>query len=231
MNPVHLLLQLPITVKLGQTLLNCRSDVSADNATSRAHYSKPSQQPDNAHSADRPTRLRFDHGNLQGFYDCTRVLLPPILNDLNDDLNMHNNIYEEKQDKNRLTALIENSYCRVVNALNNASKSFIPNVKRGVFKNWWDRDLEDLKQKAMSSHKMWLDCGKPRCGDIFNLRNHEKYSSKSEILKRKLLDKKNVSNELQYYILEKDSTIFWKTWKRKVCLSTIKSPCIDGCFR
>ena len=111
-------------------MLNGLSDVSADKSASRAHYSKPSQQPDNVHSAD--TRLRFDHGNLQGYYDCTRILLQPILNDINDDLNIHNNLYQENHDKNRLTAVIANSYYRVVTALNNASKSFIPKVKSGV---------------------------------------------------------------------------------------------------
>ena len=224
--PLHLLLSLPGSSKFSSSLLGLRTGVSSDNV------SNTNQRSTDINEHSTGTQLRFDHGNIAGYYDYTRVLLQPVLNELHETVSGFNRSYDTMINTNnyQMQILIERWYNKVVSSLICASDIFIPRLKCGVLKNWWDIELEELKSKAILSHRRWVDCGKPRNGDIFNERTRDKFVYKSLIQKRKLQEKETISNELHDCLLQKNSNAFWKTWKRKVCVSDKKIPCIDGCY-
>jgi hypothetical protein len=127
-----------------------------------------------------------------------------------------------------LQLTISTLYNRIVCALNEAARRFIPKQKHDALKHWWDAELDALKQKAILSNRIWIDSGKPRSGSIFDARTHDKFCYKSPIEKRKCQDKETMSNDLHDSLLHKDSCAFWKTWKNKVCKSKQSIPCVDG---
>ena len=120
-------------------------------------------------------------------------------------------------------------YSHTVVALNTAADRFIPKLKVNALKFWWDNELDPLKAKAMGSHKMWVENGRPRNGSIYDIKKHDKYCYKASIERRKTQSKETVSNDLHDSFLNKNSGAFWKMWKHKVCDSTQSLPCIDDC--
>ena len=48
-------------------------------------------------------------------------------------------------------------------------------------KYWWDQELNEFKQGAMSTNNDWVAAGKPRNGPVFEARNKSKYSYKKAI--------------------------------------------------
>ena len=120
-------------------------------------------------------------------------------------------------------------FARTVNALREAERRFIPRTKVNALKFLWDVELDDLKQKAMRSHKLWVESGKPRSGSIFDNCNRDKYSYRALISQHKTNEKISVSSDLHECLLGKNTSGFWETWETKVCESKHSMPCIDGC--
>lgn len=170
-------------------------------------------------------QLRFDHAKLNEYYECTRVLLQPIADKLNLALNVDYAIGDSV-----IADLINSTYNCIVDALNRAATIHVPRTKKNGLKFWWNAELNELKQKAMLSHKLWTESGKPRYGPVFDLRTRDKLNYKAVIKSHKINEKKKVSCELSDLLLQKESRSFWSTWKRKVCKTNEKLPCIDGCF-
>ena len=212
-SPVHLLLCIHLTHLLGSGLLKCYSGQRASTCNA-----------DNNNAHDQP---RFDHGNLSAYYDCTRILLQPISDELSRGVPCDSFL---RDTNNCIESWLENLYDRTVKSLREAERQFIPRTKVNTLKFWWDAELNELKQKAMNSHKLWVQSGKPRSGEIFKTRTHDKFSYKSLIAKHKKCEKISLSSDLNDSLLTKNSSAFWKTWKTKVCNSKLNMPCIDGSF-
>ena len=230
--PLNLRMLIPTNVCLGSALFTCRagSIVNVVNGKQCPISALPdainSKREHGTGSCPAGYSLRFDRGNITGYYECTRVLLQPILEELLCATNDLNNSYEGVRSTLHLT--ISSVYNRIVCALNEAARLFIPRQKHDALKHWWDAELDALKQKAMLSNRIWIDSGKPRSGSIFDARTHDKFCYKSLIERRKCQDKEYMSNDLHDSLLQKDSCAFWKTWKRKVCNSKQTIPCVDG---
>ena len=112
-------------------------------------------------------RLRFDHCNHASYYECTRLLLQPILDSVNIEYLTCGGIVVENtcdimRDK------IDRWYRDVVEALTKAASASVPRVKNGTLKHFWDDDLNELKKLSINSHNLWVeaDTGKPRSGYI-----------------------------------------------------------------
>ena len=118
--------------------------------------------------------LRFDRGDIAGYYECTRVLMQPILEELVCVKHELNNSYEGV--RSTLHLKISALYDRIVCALNEAAHRFIPKQKHDALMHWWDAELDALQQKAMHSNRIWVDSGKPRSGSVFDTGTHDKLS-------------------------------------------------------
>lgn len=149
----------------------------------------------------------------------TRILLYPLYNELMFYVNQNINICGEK---------IEQLYSSVVKALLTASTACIPSIPQKSLKHWWNSELTELKKNSLISHKIWVEAGKPRYGEVVNKRSKDKLAYKSAIKKVRDDNSKNISDDLHEALTSKDSNCFWKTWKSKVCLSNTKHLLIEG---
>jgi len=136
-------LHVPIMVVLACNLLNnateCKSQASFDPCV---------------------INYRWDHANLDLYYQYTLVLVQSVL----DDLKLHGNYYLgggeftiERLDK---------WYNEVISALHTTADLFIPKRKRNFFKFWWNAELDELKENAIKSCMAWREAGKLRYGPL-----------------------------------------------------------------
>jgi hypothetical protein len=79
----------------------------------------------------------------------------------------------------------------------------------------WNDNLTDLKNKSIDAHVLWVSCGRPRVGDVFNLQRCAKANYKRALRNcdKDVMD--SVSNDLNDFLLCKDLHGFWKTWDSK----------------
>jgi len=64
--------------------------------------------------------------------------------------------------------VIENVYNDIVTLLVDAANDYVPCKKQNFYKYWWDEELKLLKSASINSHRVWVESGKPRTGDIFD---------------------------------------------------------------
>ena len=105
------------------------------------------------------TNYRWDHANLDQYYQHTLALLQPVL----DDMKLQENHYLGRE---LTTERLDKWYNEVVNALQTSADMFIPKRKRNFFKFWWNAELDELKENAIKSCRAWREAGKPRCGPL-----------------------------------------------------------------
>jgi len=171
-------------------------------------------------------RFRFEHANVNSYYEYTRVLIEPIFKEIS---NVYSNLGYNR-DINELCNCydIDRWYYSIVNALLKASNETIPYTDSNVFKYWWSECLNVFKQDCMISHQAWVNGGKPRAGPIFQKRNEDKRKYRDMITLQKQNSKQSLSDSLLYSLYNGDSSNFWGTWKKKVCENSRTLPNIVG---
>ena len=161
--------------------------------------------PERNNSKSDVRQLRWDHANLDLYREITGVHLHEILY----DLSMLENCSVVTAD------LIDSIYCRIVDVLCTAADMAVPSRRRNFFKFWWDHNLDDLKQKSITSCNMWKDMGKPRSGDIFDCYRRDKAAYRLAIRSKQREETENYTNDLHEALLMKQGTAFWKVWGSK----------------
>jgi len=58
---------------------------------------------------------------------------------------------------------IEEFYAAVVHALTEASKVSVPSIPHRALKDFWNDDLDNIKQQSIDIHNLWIAVGKPDC--------------------------------------------------------------------
>jgi len=151
-----------------------------------------SDRMDNVHCRPKPNatnndsyRLRFDHCNHAMYYETTRVLLQPILDNLNVNY-LNDDGYAVAHDSYMECDKIEHWYQGIVGALTQAASVSVPRVKCGALKHFWDDELSELKRLSINSHSMWVEAERPKSGDIYLNRTRSKFKYKAAINERKL---------------------------------------------
>ena len=107
-------------------------------------------------------------------------------------------------------------YDRVVNALQAAARQFIPKHKKNFYKFWWNSELDELKENAIRSCKIWKEAGKPKHGPIYNNNyRQDKLLYKRQFREGRAREMTSFSNDLHDALLRKSGQQIWKTWKSK----------------
>ena len=117
---------------------------------------------------------------------------------------------------------IENYYNSLISCLRSAASNNVPTSKFGFHKHWWSPELEDLKQKCIDVTDIWKSAGKPRSGDINAARLKCKYLYKLAIKEAVELASTEFNDDLYNNLCNKDSTSFWKAWRKRYCSHSIK---------
>jgi len=174
--------------------------------------------------------LRWDHANLQHYYDFSRVLLQPIHDNLcisyNNYLSVvsqqHNNYNINVSDSfhyhkvySDVVQHIESVYNQTVSALVHAAHCTIPVEKHNFRKFWWSQELDALKQHSIISHQNWIHANRPTQGPIYIEKCRAKAAYRNCIRNNQKVENDNVSNSLHDALVTKSQQMFWKTWNSK----------------
>ena len=119
-----------------------------------------------------------------------------------------------------LNSDIDSDYHKILTALHNVAQACVPRCKDSFFKHYWDDDLNDLKAKSVEANRLWVSCGRPRSGLVYQERRVTRVAYKRAI--------RNGSNDLRECLLSKDIHGFWNTWKGKLGTKSTLPECVDG---
>lgn len=167
--------------------------------------------------------LRWDHAPVNLYYERTRELLQPVLDELNS-------LFDNMPLLPR-SVIIENVdrlYDTLINSLRSSSNIFIPKRKKNFYKFWWNQELDSLKDSAIASCRIWKEAGKPRHGPVYNKYIQDKLLYKQKIKEEQARETCSFTNELHDALLCKTGTEFWKCWNSKFESKTNSVTSIDG---
>jgi len=165
-------------------------------------------------------QLRWDHADLSIYFfnvyhrlysvDEKIEIIHSRLHSENDKITNVNEF-----DRNSVIAQIDSLYKQVVDILNNTAGECIPSVPKNFFKFWWDQELSALKHQAISSHREWVQQGRPKQGYCFDNKMKNKMQYKNAIREKRKSGENSFSNDLHEALLQKTQDNFWKMWKSK----------------
>jgi hypothetical protein len=156
------------------------SDLIQDSLLMPLPDSNRKQTPSNKNNAAR-LAWRWDKANKLRYHDLTHQYLLSI--DCNPT-KLLNKPYEA------IVSEIENLYCNITTALDLAASQSVPRKQINFYKQWWDQELNEAKQRSMAAHKDWLDDGRKRSGILFDNMKKCKYEYKL-LIKTKQHDSNN----------------------------------------
>jgi len=113
--------------------------------------------------------------------------------------------------------------------LHQAAVDTITRRKDNFYKYWWDTEAKQLKQDFMSSHREWINIGRPDHGRVFELKAQCKSKYKTFIFNRKSEESSIISDSLCNSLVKKDNIEFWKIWNRKFSNKQPRVNNINGC--
>jgi hypothetical protein len=165
-------------------------------------------------SVPRVARLRWDHADLNNYYNCTRVLLAGLL--LNVNL-----FYQRIRDKAitcdsvTVAQFVDNALHELTCGLNDAAAATVPVVQAHALKFWWDEELDILKSDSISTHRAWVAAGRPRSGATFTDKMRARLLYRARIREKKVMEADAYTSDLHELLLSKDRTQFWKSFRSK----------------
>lgn len=153
--------------------------------------------------------LRWDHGNCDAYYALTGEKLQQVLESQHDVLS------DTNIQRSAAIFQIELIYNTVVSILRQSALATIPLRVNNFYKFWWDEELNILKDESISSHRLWLAAGRPRCGPIACSARACKMRYKQRIRECQRLELSSYTNDLHEALMHKDGPTFWKCWRGK----------------
>ena len=177
------------------------------------------------------TVFRWNHADTRYFYDVTLQLFDPISKELDKFNSEANSLYSnDKVSTDMKHAFVEKLYTNIVDSLKLAANSTIPKHKTNFFKYWWDSNADILKKESLDSHRLWVNAGRPRVGNLYESRTKCKLRYKTYLRTCAKNEKQQVSDNLHDTLINKDSSSFWKIWKKKIGKVKSTKVCVDGSY-
>lgn len=171
---------------------------------------------------NRVREYRWDKGDLAVYYANTGNILSRVKHDFCCE-----GLDASCDDSNHRLDL-EIYYAEVVHALHTATYNCIPRVPRSALKHYWSAALDDLKANSKDTFDIWVLCGKPNSGTVFDIMKDAKYKYKMAVRHAIKSYEQKFSDELYEHLLSKDMSNFWRVWSSKVCNKITSARCIDG---
>jgi len=119
-------------------------------------------------------------------------------------------------------------YSEIIHALTIAADGTIPKVAKSALKHYWSAALTDLKQKSEETYDLWVLCGRPRNGFMYELMKSAKYKYKLAIHDAVKSFKNRFSDKLYEHLLSKDLNGFWRMWFAKTSKKILSVSNVDG---
>lgn len=188
-----------------------------------ARYCDPSHSAKFKSRVDDVSYFRWDHAALHLYYEQTRMMLEPILDELN--------IFADSVatvDVFRKHSKLEDIYNSVVAALVTSANMCIPKLKKNFFRFWWNQELSELKAAAVTSARAWQQAGKPKHGSVYRKYHKDKLLYKKCIRENQQQESVSFTNDLHEALLRKNGKDFWKTWNAKIGVKRKYIGQVDG---
>jgi exonuclease III len=166
--------------------------------------------------------MRWDHANLANYYTLTGHNLQCLLEEVISFASRDNVSFEECQ------SFIEYTYNSFVNILCDSANMTVPVHCKNFYKFWWNEELDCLKEDSISSHRLWLAAGRPRCGPIANKARACKMLYKKRIREYQKQETLSYTNDLDEALNNKNGNAFWKCWRGKFENTHSKIIQVDG---
>ena len=124
---------------------------------------------------------------------------------------------------------LQNEYDFLMQCLAEADKS-LPRHKPGIQKEWWTRDLTDLRNKSIDIQSLWIEQGRPRSGPTHEERLRVRAAYKRAIRAAQRAPKQAAWDRLHSSLSEKDTNSFWRSWKSLYNKNKSHlAPVVNGC--
>ena len=124
---------------------------------------------------------------------------------------------------------IQREYDLLVRCMLHASES-LPRYRRGVEKEWWTKELTDLRDQSIAIQNLWIDEGRPRQGFTHLERLRVRAEYKRAIRNAKRAPKIEAWNRLHSSLCAKDTDSFWKQWRSIYSKKDSSfAPIVDNC--
>ena len=166
--------------------------------------------------------FRWDHAPLSSYYESTRVLMQPVLYELNMLLD------SSTDDRKSVIEDVDRLNNKVIDALRASAGQFVPKRRKNFYKFWWNAELDVLKENAIASCKIWKTANKPKHGPIYDKYRQHKLLHKKRIKKEQAYETATFTNELHDCLLRKSGQDFWIIWKSKFDSKNNKIMQVDG---
>ena len=113
-------------------------------------------------------------------------------------------------------------------ALKMSAVDCVPRIAVNARKQFWNENLDKLKQISIDMHALWRTCGSPRSGVINAARLRAKFDFKSAVKKAERDFDRTHYDELNELFINKDTNNFWKSWSAKFSKKSSSTTMIDG---
>ena len=123
---------------------------------------------------------------------------------------------------------INRFYEDIVRALKMSAVDCVPRIAVNALKQYWNENLDKLKQISIDMHAPWRTCGSPRSGVINAARLRAKFDFKSAVKKAERDFDRTHYDELNELFINKDTNNFWKSWSAKFSKKSSSTTMIDG---
>ena len=166
--------------------------------------------------------LRWDHADLVKYYALTGHSMQCLLEQLIQCT--ERNIFS----RDDCISLIEYVYNNITRIMCDSAKLTVPARCSNFYKFWWNEELDCLKEDSISSHRLWLAAGKPRCGPIACKARAAKLLYKKRIRDCQKQETLSYTNDLHEALMSKNGSAFWNCWRGKFERKQSKIMHIDG---
>jgi hypothetical protein len=154
-------------------------------------------------------QLRWDHADLQMYYDLTGLHVQHLMQYLVE------NTGGSFVDECSKITLLNEIYEKLIAILQHCASLAVPKHEKGFYKYWWDQELDLLKGESIKSHNLWKLAGKPRNGACFYKYRSDKLAYKLRIRYCQENETQNYTNDLHEALINKRGCDFWKCWRSK----------------
>jgi len=118
------------------------------------HSSNNENKDNSSDDGIRQWQMRWDKADIGAYYNYTGAHLMPFIDAI--DYVLQARALSVPPDA---ANCVEHIYNSIVSVLNSASSLFVPRVKKGFFKFWWNEEINLLKQASIESDKLWKSVG------------------------------------------------------------------------
>ena len=127
--------------------------------------------------------MRWDHCSLSNYYNASYIMLKPIFDEMNfvydfyltSDWHCHSSS-QNADVRIRAIQLIERVYNYITAGLSKVAIENVPCIENNSLKFWWNAELDLFKGRALTSHRKWIEVGKPTSGPLFEEKKKDKYA-------------------------------------------------------